>query len=247
MQITWIGGATFLLQLGNFRILADPVFSHEFSVGKMAVTRKGDPAHVDFTNLTAVCVSCPRGDHFDRGVGQLVDPTVPAYCPAEAEEVVVAAGFAEVKVMAWEDRVSFEQDDEQLEIIAVPAPSRSGTTDNGYFFVHKTPEKEYTAYWTGDALWSDEVRSIQQNHGYSNLLILHLGAERGENENNIVSADAKEAMQIVYRMQPNAIVPIHHHTFSHFTEPVSEFEDKLSVTIYDRRLHILTEGKSYQK
>jgi len=42
-------------------------------------------------------------------------------------------------------------------------------------------------------------------------------------------------------------VPIHHHTFSHFTESVSEFEEKLGVTIYDRRLHILTEGESYQK
>jgi len=48
-------------------------------------------------------------------------------------------------------------------------------------------------------------------------------------------------------MQPNAIVPVHHHTYSHYREPVEAFIDHIGRTIYDRRLRVLTEGESWEK
>jgi L-ascorbate metabolism protein UlaG (beta-lactamase superfamily) len=74
---------------------------------------------------------------------------------------------------------------------------------------------------------------------------LYVGAER--TGGRPVSADAKEAMQIVYRMQPNAIAAVHHSTFSHYTEPITPLVEKLSLTIYEKRLRRLREGESFEK
>ena len=94
-------------------------------------------------------------------------------------------------------------------------------------------------------MFSDATREIQRTHGYSNLLVVHIGAERIGGR--LVSADAKEAMQIVYRMQPNAIAAVHHSTFSHYGEPIAPFLDKISLTIYEKRLRRLREGESFEK
>ncbi len=100
-------------------------------------------------------------------------------------------------------------------------------------------------YWTGDQRWSDDVRRVQRDLGYANLLVIHLGAERSEG--GAISASGKDAMQTVYRMQPNAIAAIHHHTFSHYSEPLGPFADLIGRTIYEKRLRVLSEGESFEK
>jgi len=94
-------------------------------------------------------------------------------------------------------------------------------------------------------LFSDHTRELQQTHGYSNLLVVYAGAER--HGSALHSADSKEAMQIVYRMQPNAIAVVHHSSFSHYTEPIAPFIEKINLTIYENRLRRLHEGESFEK
>jgi len=88
-------------------------------------------------------------------------------------------------------------------------------------------------------------RGLIPFHGYANLLVLYLGAEGAPAART--SLDGAEALQFVYRMQPNAITAVHHHTFSHYTEPLDAFVEPLGRTIYDRRLRILREGESFEK
>jgi hypothetical protein len=74
---------------------------------------------------------------------------------------------------------------------------------------------------------------------------MYIGAERQNGA--LHSADGKEAMQIVYRMQPNAIAAVHHSSFSHYTEPIAPFIEKINLTIYENRLRRLKEGESFDK
>jgi hypothetical protein len=102
-------------------------------------------------------------------------------------------------------------------LVISPVVAEAGAT--GFFMRLIQDGRTFTAYVTGDVLFSDHTRELQRLHGYSNLLVLHVGAEKsGE---RLRSADAKEAMQIVYRMQPNAVAAVHHSTFSHYTEPIA--------------------------
>jgi hypothetical protein len=54
-------------------------------------------------------------------------------------------------------------------------------------------------------------------------------------------------MQLVYRMQPNAIAAVHHDTFSHYTETIDPFIERIGLTIYEKRLRVLRGGESFEK
>lgn len=238
MKFTWIGGATFLLELGSFRILADPVFADAFDMAPHGrVTRAVPVPDVDFSRLDAVFASCFRPDHFEPGVAARIGDGVPLVSPAT---VGAEQGFDDVRMLEHWASVELHKGDETLAAHATPAQD-----GNGYFLRHAAGEKVTTAYWTGDALWSDAVRRVQRDYGYANLLVVHVGAESADGDP--VSPGGKEAMQIVYRMQPNAVAAVHHHTFSHYAEPLGPFVELIGRTIYEKRLRVLEEGESFEK
>jgi len=237
MKFTWIGGATFLLEIGPFRILGDPVFADAFDMdagsGGVHVTRTTPLPDTDTSRLDLVCATSFRGDHFDPGAAARLGGDAPLVAP---DATGVDHGFREVRAMGWGDSFEVAKGDDTLRVHAVPAAA-----GNGYYFRHEAAGATSTVYWTGDVLWSDAIRSIQREHGYANLLIQHIGAEPG------LSPGGKEAMQIVYRMQPNAVVAVHHHTFSHYAEPIAPFVELIGRTIYEKRLRVLSEGESFEK
>lgn len=240
MEFTWIGGATFLLEVGAFRILGDPVFADEFDMAPHGrVTRAAALPAADTSGLDAVCVSSFRRDHFDPRCSERLDAKSTLVCPP-----VVGAdhGFGDARMLVHWSSIELSRSNERLAIRATPALG-----GNGYFFEHTAGEKTTTVFWTGDALWSDDIRRVQREYGYANLLILHIGREEGEGPGGRFTPDAKEAMQIVYRMQPNAIAAIHHHTFSHYSESVEPFAELIGRTIYEKRLRVLAEGESFEK
>jgi L-ascorbate metabolism protein UlaG (beta-lactamase superfamily) len=239
MKFTWIGGATFLLELGAFRILGDPVFGDGFDmVPDRPVTRAGALPSVDIAELDAVCVSNFRPDHFDSGTAARVGGN-----PALISPPVVGAdhGFSDARMLVHWASIELAKGDEKLVIHATPACG-----GNGYYFSHTAAGNTTTVFWTGDALWSDDTRRVQRDLGHANLLIVHLGAETDE-AGAPLSPAGKEAMQIVYRMQPNAIAAIHHHTFSHYAEDIGPFVELIGKTIYEKRLRVLLEGESFEK
>jgi L-ascorbate metabolism protein UlaG (beta-lactamase superfamily) len=238
VKFTWIGGATFVLELGAFRILGDPVFGDRFDMPPHGtVTRSGPLPEVDVSGLDAVCLSSFRPDHFDSGSAVRLGAGTPLVAPPA---VAADHGFEDVRTLPTWDSLELGRAEETLSITAIPA-----SDGNGYFFRHAGGGRETTVYWTGDRLWADDVRRVQREYGYANLLVLHLGAETGEG--GALSPGGKEAMQIVYRMQPNAVAAIHHDTFSHYTEPLGPFVELIGRTIYEKRLRVLSEGESFEK
>jgi L-ascorbate metabolism protein UlaG (beta-lactamase superfamily) len=234
MKFTWIGGPSFLLELGPFVVVGDPVLRDGFELeGAGAVTRR-TPASGDVAGADVVLVTAPRADHMDAdaiaasGAGTVLIPAVATLEGATP----LAAGTS----------VRLEKGAATLVITALPA----GATDNGYFLVLESGQRPFTAYITGDTTFSETTREIQRTHGYANLLVVHAGAERAP-DGSLRSADAKEAMQLIYRMQPNAIAAVHHGTFSHYTEPLDPLLERIGLTIYEKRLRVLREGESFQK
>ncbi len=221
MKFTWIGGPSYLLELGPFSIVGDPVHLRE---------AKGSE-----TDVVLVTSSLP--DHFDAD----------AIARCNAGTVMVPAtlrdsSIGSLKPLAHGSSLRLEKRDAVLTIAAVPAAGQ----DNGYFLRLEGGGNPFTAYVTGDTLFSEDTREIQRQHGYANLLVIHVGAERTA-DGALRSADSMQAMQIIYRMQPNAIAAVHHHTFPHYTEPLDPLIEKIGLTIYEKRLRVLREGESFQK
>jgi hypothetical protein len=176
-----------------------------------------------------VLVTSARADHYDAAAVE----------KCHTDQVFGASGVPRA-MTSGESRTVTKKN---VELVVTPVPGTNGAT--GFFMRLLQDERPFSAYITGDVLYSEQVRHLQLTHGYSNLLVMYVGAER--NGDALRSADAKEAMQIVYRMQPNAIAAVHHTSFSHYTEPISAFVEKINLTIYENRLRRLHEGESFGK
>lgn len=243
MKFTWLGGPSFALELGPFRLIGDPVLADRFQLpGIGEVTRATAPLSVDALGSVAdlTLVTSLRADHFDttalerHGAGTVIVPAT--------------TKLPSARVLSWGGSLKLEKSGTTLSIVAVPAGASTATNDrdNGYFLRLEGGPQPTTAYITGDTRFSEATRDLQREHGYSNLLVLYLGAEVAP-DGSPRSADAKEAMQIVYRMQPNAIAVVHHTTFSHYREAIEPLLEKIALTIYEKRLRRLQEGESFEK
>lgn len=231
MRFTWIGGPSFRLELGPFVIVGDPVLTDRFELDGATVTRVSPRADTDLSGADLVLVTSARADHCDTAAI--------ARCGATA---LGAPGVSGARVLAAGETHRIEKSGATLHVTAVAAGAEA---DRGWFLRLEQGGRPFTAYVTGDAFFTERTRELQRTHGYANLLVLHVGAETSGGSPR--SADAKEAMQIVYRMQPNAIAAVHHTTFSHYTEPIAPFVEKIGLTIYEKRLRLLREGESFEK
>ncbi len=244
MKFTWLSGPSFVLELGPFRLVGDPVLADQFDLAGSGIVTRAAPAPsmdalagvADITLVTSL-----RADHFD--------PIVLERHNAGTVLTPVATKIAHSRVLPWGESIHLEESGASLSIVAIPAGASkvaTGERDNGYFLRLEGDGTVFTAYITGDTRFSEATRELQRTHGYANLLVLYLGGEIGP-DGSPRSADAKDGMQIVYRMQPNAIAAVHHATFSHYTEPIDPLIEKISLTIYDKRLRRLNEGESFEK
>ena len=86
----------------------------------------------------------------------------------------------------------------------------------------------------------DEIKKVVGN---LDLLIPHLGAVGMDGPWGLMTLDSEEAIKLVVLMEPQAIIPIHHHTFSHYIEPISFFQEKINKSEYKNRLFIFNEGE----
>ncbi|HXV13538.1 MAG TPA: MBL fold metallo-hydrolase [Candidatus Krumholzibacteria bacterium] len=245
MKFTWLGGPSFVLELGPFRLVGDPVLADRVEVPGLGVVTRVKPApSPDALGVVAdvSLVTSLRPDHFDpvalekRTAGTVLAPA--------------AAKLPTARVLSWGESIVLEKAGTTLSITAVPAGVAAAPPpaerDNGYFLRLEGGAQPVTAYVTGDTRFSEATRELQLAYGYSNLLVLYIGAERAP-DGSMRSLDSKDAMQIVYRMQPNAIAAVHHSTFSHYQESIDPLIEKIELTIYDKRLRRLREGESFEK
>ncbi len=242
MKFTWIGGPSFVLELGPFCIVGDPVLVDRFDLEGTGEVRRLTPRpDVDISRADIALVTSLRADHFD--------PEAIAACGASVVATPADATVPRGHAMAWGESHRVEKEGAALMIHAVSggAPGQpERERGNGYFLRLDGGGRPFTAYITGDTRFSEDTRALQRTHGYSNLLVIDVGGERAP-DGSARSADAKDAMQIVYRMQPNAIAALHHTTFSHYREPIDGLVEKAGLTIYDKRLRVLREGESFEK
>jgi N-acyl-phosphatidylethanolamine-hydrolysing phospholipase D len=137
-----------------------------------------------------------------------------------------------------------------MKLISVPAQHSHDAQTNqelgivsGYILRYSANGIIYTIYWTGDTIWFDELDEIKKVVADLDLLIPHLAAVGMAGPWGLMTLNSDEAIKLADLMEPQAIIPIHHHTFSHYVEPISLFQEKINNREYKNRLFILNEGE----
>jgi L-ascorbate metabolism protein UlaG (beta-lactamase superfamily) len=265
MRLQWIGGPTFLLRVGGFTLLADPMFA----TGPAAFVMNGHPSTgednvpiarltalppLDLTGLDMVLVSHLHSDHFDAVAKAQLDKRLPVIAPVDQAARLREVGFERAQRLDWLQSLELAKDAESLRILAVPARHSADEAVNadlgvvnGYLLTHRAAGVERRIYWTGDTVWFDGLEQIQAMAGALDLLLPHLGAVGTGGPWGRMTLNATEATQLVELFKPGAVIPIHHTTFSHYVEPVSAFATTLERTPYAASLVMLNEGETWER
>ncbi|MBC7846938.1 MAG: MBL fold metallo-hydrolase [Flavobacterium sp.] len=250
--IQWIGGPTFLLNIGSFKIIADPMLGPKseisFRIAKHPVTgelnaaikRFKDPAKFDINSIDLILISHPHPDHIDDKAVEILDHNLQVITTSNSVGKFEDWGFKRVKGLEWNDTISLYKEVETLDIIAVRAKhtadenlnSELGKV-NGYIINYQSAKEGYTIYWSGDTVWFPELESYKKFQPID-LFIPNMGAvgygKRGLN--------AEQCIKIITALSPLKVFPVHHSTFSHYTESIEVLEIMMVNTGYINRLRL---------
>ncbi len=154
LQLTWVGHATVLAELGGVRLLTDPVLT-----GRVAHLRRhaatAAPEHVD-----AILISHVHMDHMHVPSLRLLPPTTTVIAPAGAGDLLTRRGFSDVH----ETRVGTTIAVGAVDVETVPAkhtPRRgphSRVTAEAVGYVLRSSGQ--AVYFAGDTDLFDEMSAI---------------------------------------------------------------------------------------
>jgi|WetSurMetagenome_2_1015567.scaffolds.fasta_scaffold155294_2 N-acyl-phosphatidylethanolamine-hydrolysing phospholipase D len=261
-KFTWIGGPTYLLEVGEFKVLADPMLSkgpqafimhdHPNTGEETAIISRLAPLpSIPLKGMDLVLISHLHSDHFDSEAASILDKHPGIVSASDHKRGIEEKGFSNGIALDWWQSITYAKGNEQLTLTALPAYHSHDPrmnielgVVNGYLIEFHSGGYHYKIYWTGDTVWFDEMVSIRQRVGDIDLLIPHLGAVGKDGPFGMMTLNADEAERVIDLFNPQAVIPIHHHTFSHYVEPIGILQAKLRGTAYSQRLHILTEGES---
>jgi L-ascorbate metabolism protein UlaG (beta-lactamase superfamily) len=237
--LEWLGGPTVILQHGGVRILTDPmlgprgpdafVLPKHPSTGEenAHIARYTATPHPSLEGLNAVIVSHPHADHVDATAKATLDKGLPVVIPPTGAEGMRAAGFRDVRPLDWGESVVIEAGGTTLRITAVvahhahdPTLDRTLGKGNGYILSFEGRSGAYRAYWTGDAVLSDELKLVVPTYGPIDLMLADLGGVGGDGPIGLRSMTGEEAVMLTRLVNPRVVVPIHHTSYSHYREPI---------------------------
>ncbi|WP_419788747.1 MBL fold metallo-hydrolase [Mucilaginibacter sp. X4EP1] len=256
----WIGGPTYVLHLGSFKILTDPMLSPKsdtaFFIAKHPTTgalnapiqRYIAPAKFDTSYIDLLLISHPHADHFDKEAKAALNKQLFVIAPGVNKDLIKSWGFTRTTGLNWGDSSVLVKGDETLRIIAVeamhakdePLKTQLGK-GNGYIIEYTRGRNVYRIYWTGDTVWFDEIQD-NTKYGRINLLIPDMGSVGSDGKIGRRGLNAQDCLKIVKALNPDRITPVHHTTFSMYVEPISVLQQTLDTTKYKSRLSIIKTG-----
>jgi L-ascorbate metabolism protein UlaG (beta-lactamase superfamily) len=261
VSLYWIGGATMELRFGAFRLLTDPVLAD----GPIAFHMDGHPSTgadgvpiyryapvppVDLDGLDALLLSHVHSDHFDAVARDRVSRELWGMAPASQVPRLESWGFDVVEGVVPGEEEHLERAGEILRITVLPAhhshdalAQRELGDVNGYLIEHRTIRRTFRLVWTGDTVWSHDFAEAALQRGPVDVLVPHVGAVGRDGPWGLMTMDAEEAAHLIERIAPRRVVPVHHHTFSHYTEPVTALVDRLHDTRFSDSLRVVEEGE----
>lgn len=245
VEITWLGGATMVMEFNGFRIVTDPVLGegkHAFTMGdpnEMFDLAKGPNIRnferftalpeVDTASLDLLLLSHAHEDHFDQAAQKKLPKNMTTILPPADGEKLKQIGFNRIAPLDWGNSKTFDAHPGTITITVVQAHhSPHSKMDkilgrgNGYWIEFAQGDWQRTIYWTGDTFATKGVVKNIQSIGKPDILIPHLGAVGTTGPLGQISMGAADVVAFAKKISPRKILPIHHSTFPLYLEPVSK-------------------------
>jgi len=228
-SITWMGHATFFINLGQVHILTDPFFSDtagKFGLG--ARRHNSSPLHIeDLPRLDIILCSHNHYDHLDvaslKRIRTKFGAQVQVFCPLGLAKYFRKCGFTNIKEMAWNEEAKHQE----MAIHCLPAIHNSGRS---LFDKNKTlwcgfglKTKVFDIYFSGDTAYHPKVfKAIGAGFGHFDLAIVGIGAYAPQALLEAYHANPEQAVQIALDVRAKNIVGMHWGTLNLSDEPADE-------------------------
>jgi N-acyl-phosphatidylethanolamine-hydrolysing phospholipase D len=232
--ITWIGHATFLVQLGGVNFLTDPIWSQRTSPLPFAGPRRLVPPGLRFEDLPpihAVLISHDHYDHLDLAtVSRLARTHRPTFfVPLGLRGWFESLGILRVVELDWWQAARIGP----LAVTAVPAQHSSGRSlllddQNERLWtswVVVAPDRRF--FFAGDTGYHSGLAEIGRRLGPFDVAALPIGgySDFGYHHPNHLSPE--ETVQAFEDLRATLLVPMHWGTFELNREPFHEPPDRL--------------------
>ena len=99
-------------------------------------------------------------------------------------------------------------------------------------------------YITGDTLVYGGLREIKRRYGYLDQAILHLGGTRVLGL--LLTMDAAQGIEMLKLVEPAVAIPIHYNDYTVFRSPLSEFQEAVRKSGWNRTVTYLHHGETYR-
>lgn len=216
IQLTWIGHATFLIQVAGINILTDPIFSDRASpVGFLGPKRLVPPPLPlrDLPPIHLVLISHNHYDHLDRPTVQALGPQTAFIVPLGLKKWFYQVGLPRVTELDWWQATTFGP----LTITAVPTQHFSlrvpGDTNKSLWcgYVLTTPAGHI--FFAGDTGYSPDFAEIGRRFGPIRLALLPIGGYRPRWFMRPMHLDPPEAVQVHLDLRAQQSAGMHWGTF----------------------------------
>lgn len=220
LGLTWVGHASFVVQIGGLTVLTDPVWANSFP----GVTRVVEPgvAWDDLPPVDAMVLSHNHRDHLDAATVLRLPRRTWCFVPAAMARWFTRRGFVNVVELDWWE--SARLGDVTFEFVPAHHWSRRGAWDTnatlwGGWVLSAADRK---CYFAGDSGYGDCFAEIGSRHSGLDVALLPVGSYAPAWYMQPMHMDPDEAVQAHVDLGASHMVPMHWGTFDLGGEPLLE-------------------------
>ena len=256
-RLTYLGGPTYLIEIGRFRIISDPGFDPQGTErnegpGHLLTKVMEPPIPVDEIGPIDLAL-ISHAQHLDNldNEGRRLLGKVAITLTTPASAAMNLPGNDVRGLPTWQSTEITNAAGERLKITSMPAVHTSNPDlrevvgEVTGFMLEWEGQDSGAFYISGDTVWIDEINEIAKRYKVS-AAILHLGAANvpavGDNYLTMNSADGVRATKVLGLKN---VYPAHFEGWRHFTQGAWYIARDFESAGLTASLHLLRPGEAH--
>ncbi len=259
--ITWIGHATFLIQIENINILTDPIFGD----ASLLYSRVLPPGILleQLPPIHLIILSHNHRDHmYEASLMQIKMkwPTVQILVPNGDQHWFNRRGFVNVHEFEWWQHHEYKSNENSKSIRFTFLPAHHWS-QRGLFDKNKSlwgswmiETSDQGIYFAGDTAYADHFALIRESFNTIHTALLPIGPGDPDPQMRKAHMDAVQAGQAFLDLNAHQFVPMHWGTFlfgtDHLLTPLTrlqEWWDANSRLLENKQLYSLKIGQQMKR